>query len=153
MRRCHTTSPRGPDIARRPARVLDRADSVVSPDRPYSSSPNGCCVLLMPPRRPRSAGRRVATPVTPRSGLRVAVATPSYPPEPIDHYLLYVYEGDNPAPATLVATYPRQAVGTFTSPDPGGLQPGTPYTLQVLACDTNGAAIGAAGQTRFKTGG
>jgi hypothetical protein len=78
---------------------------------------------------------------------------PSYPPERIDHYELWVYEGGDPSPETLVATYPRVQVGTFTSPDPGGLQPGTPYTLRVIAADANSAHIGAYGQKQFKTGG
>jgi glycosyltransferase involved in cell wall biosynthesis len=47
----------------------------------YSSSPNAIADHVTPFRHAQPSGRPVDAPVTARTGLRVAVATPSYPPE------------------------------------------------------------------------
>lgn len=75
MRSCHTA--RGVTAAR--ARG-DRLKVVLS-DSLYSSSPNAFANHATPHRRSGPSGRPVAAPVTRPTGLRVAVATPSYPPE------------------------------------------------------------------------
>jgi glycosyltransferase involved in cell wall biosynthesis len=62
-------------------RARARLVSDVTFSGPYSSSPNAFADHATPRRHPGTSGRTVEARVTPRTGLRVAVATPSYPPE------------------------------------------------------------------------
>jgi GH25 family lysozyme M1 (1,4-beta-N-acetylmuramidase) len=68
-----------------------------------------------------------------------AWSAPAGAPAAPDHYLLWVYQGTACNRQTLVAKYPRDEHGTATSPDPGGLTPGTTYTLHVSAFGPGGA--------------
>jgi hypothetical protein len=72
---------------------------------------------------------------------RATWSAPAGAPEPPDHYLIYVYKGRTCDVQTLVPTYPRVEHGTVTSPDPGGLEPDTEYTLHVVAVGAGGTHV------------
>jgi hypothetical protein len=64
---------------------------------------------------------------------------PADSPDTPAFYRLWVYKGSMCTSKTLVDTYPwTQEDGTETSPDPGGLEPGTLYTLHVAAFGPGG---------------
>lgn len=79
---------------------------------------------------------------------------PSGAPQPVDHYVLFVYKGQGAGMSkTPVTSYPRSQKGTTTDPDMGDLQAGTEYTLHIIAKGPNGSHAGPFGSKQFTTGG
>jgi hypothetical protein len=98
----------------------------------------------VPPPQPPPAGWTYGPPrsltVTPgHHDFRAAWAAPAGAPTAPDHYLIWAYRGTTCNRQTLVAKYPRKEQGTETNPDPGGLTPGTRYTVHVSAFGPGGA--------------
>ena len=73
-----------------------------------------------------------------RHNFHAAWTAPAGAPVKPAAYMLWVYQGAVCNQDTLVDTYPRSERGTETLPDPGGLQPGTDYTLHVAAMGPSG---------------
>ena len=96
-----------------------------------------------PQTQPAPAGLGAPRNLAVRAGDTTVLVTrcdPARGPLP-DHYLVSVYTGSYPSPATLVASYPRymkaapQQFGSLQ-----GIASGTHMTLRAVACDADGTA-------------